>query len=171
MYFCELMRKTKDLSQLKNLFATVMMLSTILSFIIVISGCNHPAHGPAIEGDVKISRDSKGDLCFMPIFSSATLMENPTDLKYINMIDLDILDLNAEDANSKIIRIKPKSKKYFILKEGERVCLNTNNPELEQFVYIPLNNQELLASIGGLDDKKELVISFQKEFNYPYVFE
>ena len=95
-------------------------------------------------------------------------MGNPTDLKYINMIDLDILDLNAGDGNSKIIRIKPSRKKYFILKEGEKVCLNSNNSELEKFVYVPLNNQELLVSIGGLDDKKELVISFQKEFDYPY---
>ncbi len=163
-------------NEVKSLIRTIKQITYyILSFSVILlagtmSGCfmNNPAHGSPIEGDIEISKNSEGSLCFMPLFSSATIMGNSTDLKYIKMTDLDILDLNAADVDSKIIRVRPANKKYFILKNGEKVCLNSDNPELDQFVNTPLNKQELLVSIGGLDDKEELVVTFQKEFDHPY---
>lgn len=169
MHFPKWTRKTKTLSRLEIVFIPPSIALSILLLTIILSGCNNPAHGPPIEGDVDISNNSKGDLCFTPLFDSATIMDNHTDLKHIKMTDLDLLDLNADDEYSKIISIKPLNKKYFILKNGETVCLNSDNPELEQIVYSPLNEQDLLVSIGGLDDKKELIISFQKEFKYPFL--
>lgn len=158
----------------KNSYLNAITKPAIFSFLLLtvtVSGCNNPSHGPPIEGDVKISKNSEGNLCFMPLFSSATIMRNSTDLKHIKMTDIDIFDLNAQDVDSKIIRVIPANSKYFILKNGEKVCLNSDNPELEQIDYAPLHKHKLLISIGGLDDKKELFISFQKEFDYPYVAE
>ena len=129
----------------------------ILKIIFVLSttsllGCfqDYPTHSPPIEGSIDISKNSKGDLCFMPIFSSAVVMENPIIFNYIKMEELAILDPNAEISDHVKIQIKPK------------------NPNLEQITYSKLDRQLLIVSIGGLDDKEDHFISFQKEFNYPY---
>ncbi len=144
---------------------------SFLLLSVSISGCifNNPAHSPAIEGDVKISRDSKGDLCFMPIFSSATVMENPINFNYIKMKELAILDPNSEISSHVKIQVKPANKDYFPLKNGQKVCLDSNDTDLEQTTYSQLNKQPLVVSIGGLDDKEEHFISFQSKFDYPYI--
>ncbi|MEG9302670.1 hypothetical protein [Psychrobacter celer] len=142
----------------------------ILLISLSISGCilNNPAHSPSITGDIEISKNSKGDLCFMPIFSSATVMDNPINFNYIKMEELVILDPNAEVSSHVKIQIKPANKDYFSLKNGQKVCLNSDNINLKQTIYSKLDKQLLVVSIGGLDDKEEHFISFQRKFDYPY---
>ena len=141
--------------------------------VVGVSGCfqDYPTHRPPIEGSINISKDNKDDLCFMPIFSSATVMENPINFNYIKMEELAILDPNAEISSHVKIQIKPKNKDYFTLRDGQKICLNSNDNDLEQTTYSQLNKQPLVVSIGGLDDKEEHFISFQREFDYPYVSE
>ncbi len=147
-----------------------------LSFLLLsvsISGCilNNPAHSPPIIGDIEISKNSKGDLCFMPLFDSATFMENFVKLKTINMKYLTISDPNSTGGDRIKINIEPKDKKYFTLKDEQKICLNSNNSKLKTTVYTPLDQQLLSVSIVGLNNKKEISIIFYKEFNYPYVSE
>lgn len=70
----------------------------VLEFSFSALACNvtNPSHRLPIEGSVDISKNSKGDLCFIPIFSSATVMDNPINFNYIKMEELVILDPNAE---------------------------------------------------------------------------
>ena len=160
---------TKVANNLSPYFLSLNILLISLS----ISGCilNNPAHSPSITGDIEISRDSKGDLCFIPIFSSATFMEEFVDIENINMEYLTISDPNSKGGDRIKINIEPSSNKYFILKNGQKICLNSNNPQLEKTVYTPLDKQALSVWIAGLDDKKEHSIIFYKEFDYPYIFE
>ena len=104
----------------------------------------------------------------MPIFSSATVMDNPINFNYIKMEELVILDPNAEVSSHVKIQIKPANKDYFSLKSGQKVCLNSDNINLKQTIYSKLDKQLLVVSIGGLDDKEEHFISFQRKFDYPY---
>lgn len=138
--------------------------------VVSLSGCfqDYPTHRPPIEGSIDISKNNQGDLCFMPIFSSATVMENPINFNYIKMEELAILDPKAEISHHVKIQIKPTNKDYFTLRDGQKVCLNSNDPDLEQITYSKLDRQLLVVSIGGLDDKGDHFISFQKEFDYPY---
>ena len=160
---------TKVANNLLSYFLSLNILLISLS----ISGCtlNNPAHSPSITGDIEISKDSKGDLCFMPIFSSATFMKEFVDIENINMEYLTISEPNSKGGGRIKINIEPSSNKYFILKNGQKICLNSNNPQLEKTVYTPLDKQSLSVSIAGLDDKKEHSIIFYKEFDYPYIFE
>ena len=87
---------------------------------------------------------------------------------YIKMEELAIFDPNAEISRHVKIQIKPKHKIYFNLRNGQKICLNSNNPNLEQTIYTPMNKKTLVVSIGYLDDKKDHFISFQKKFNYSY---
>ena len=139
--------------------------------VVSLSGCfqDYPTHRPPIEGSIDISKNSQGDLCFMPVFSSAAVMENPISFNYIKMEELVILDPNTEVSSHVKIQIKPVNKDYFSLKNGQKICLNSNDTALEQTIYSKLNRQLLVVSIGGLDDKEEYFISFQREFDYPYI--
>ena len=118
---------TKVANNLSSYFLSLNILLISLS----ISGCilNNPAHSPSITGDIEISRDSKGDLCFIPIFSSATFMEEFVDIENINMEYLTISDPNSKGGDRIKINIEPSSNKYFILKNGQKICLNSNNPQ------------------------------------------
>ena len=138
-----------------------------------ISGCifNNPAHSPSITGDIEILKDSKGDLCFMPLLDSATFMEESVNVRSINMEYLTISDPNSTGGDRIKINIEPRNQEYFTLKDGQKICLNSDNSKLEETVYTPLDKQSLSVSIAGLDDKKELSVIFYKEFDYPYLFE
>lgn len=98
-------------------------------------------------------------------------MEEFVDIENINMEYLTISDPNSKGGDRIKINIEPSSNKYFILKSGQKICLNSNNSQLEKTVYTPLDKQALSVSIAGLDDKKEHSIIFYKEFDYPYIFE
>lgn len=149
-----------------NIFKTISILLTTS-----LLGCfqDYPTHRPPIEGSIDISKNDKGDLCFGPIFSSATVMKDPINFNYIKMEELAILDPNAEISHHVKIQIKPANRDYFTLKDGQKICLNSNNSELEQITYSNLDGQLLVVSIGGLDDQEKYFINFQREFEYPYV--
>ena len=132
---------------------------------------NNPAHSPSITGDIEILKDSKGDLCFMPLLDSATFMEESVNVRSINMEYLTISDPNSTGGDRIKINIEPRNQEYFTLKDGQKICLNSDNSKLEETVYTPLDKQSLSVSIAGLDDKKELSVIFYKEFDYPYLFE
>lgn len=161
------------MTKFMNNFSYYFLNSIILLISLGISGCifNNPAHSPPITGDIEILKDSKGGLCFMPLLDSATFMEESVNLRSINMEYLTISDPNSTGGDRIKINIEPKSKKYFTLKNGQKICLNSNNPKLKKTIYTPLDKRSLSVSIAGLDDKKEISIIFYKEFDYPYLFE
>ncbi len=144
--------------------------SSLILLAVNISGCimNNPEHSPPIEGDIEISRDSKGDLCFMPLFSSAMSSGDFIDLDHIKMKELAILNPSLQGGGYVLLRISPTNKKFFILNNGQKICLNSNSPNLEQTIYTPLDKQLLSVSINGLDDEKKYTVNFYKEFDYPY---
>lgn len=163
--------KNEYLSQTTKPFLFWLLIFSLLLLTIIMSGCNHPAHSPSITGDIEISKDSKDDLCFMPLLGSAIFMEEFVDIEHINMEYLTISDPNSTGRDRIKINIEPTSNKYFILKNGQKICLNSNNPKLEKTIYTPLDKQSLSVSISGLDDKKEHSIIFYREFDYPYTAE
>lgn len=161
------------MTKLMNNFSYYLLNSIVLLISLSISGCifNNPAHSPSITGDIEILKDSKGDLCFMPLLDSATFMEESVNVRSINMEYLTISDPNSTGGNRIKINIEPRNQEYFTLKDGQKICLNSDNSKLEETVYTPLDKQSLSVSIAGLDDKKELSVIFYKEFDYPYLFE
>ena len=156
-----------------NNFSYYLLNSIVLLISLSISGCifNNPAHSPSITGDIEILKDSKGDLCFMPLLDSATFMEESVNVRSINMEYLTISDPNSTGGDRIKINIEPRNQEYFTLKDGQKICLNSDNSKVEETVYTPLDKQSLSVSIAGLDDKKELSVIFYKEFDYPYLFE
>lgn len=161
------------MAKLMNNFSYYLLNSIVLLISLSISGCifNNPAHSPSITGDIEILKDSKGDLCFMPLLDSATFMEESVNVRSINMEYLTISDPNSTGGDRIKINIEPRNQEYFTLKDGQKICLNSDNSKLEETVYTPLDKQSLSVSIAGLDDKKELSVIFYKEFDYPYLFE
>ncbi|MDX1787578.1 MAG: hypothetical protein R3205_05725 [Psychrobacter sp.] len=161
------------MTKLMNNFSYYLLNSIVLLISLSISGCifNNPAHSPSITGDIEILKDSKGDLCFMPLLDSATFMEESVNVRSINMEYLTISDPNSTGGDRIKINIEPRNQEYFTLKDGQKICLNSDNSKLEETVYTPLDKQSLSVSIAGLDDKKELSVIFYKEFDYPYLFE
>ncbi|WP_426223097.1 hypothetical protein [Psychrobacter sp. DWR1-2-3] len=161
------------MTKLMNNFSYYLLNSIVLLISLSISGCifNNPAHSPSITGDIEILKDSKGDLCFMPLLDSATFMEESVNVRSINMEYLTISDPNSTGGDRIKINIEPRNQEYFTLKDGQKICLNSDNSKLEETVYTPLDKQSLSVSIAGLDHKKELSVIFYKEFDYPYLFE
>ena len=161
------------MTKLMNNFSYYLLNSIVLLISLSISGCifNNPAHSPSITGDIEILKDSKGDLCFMSLLDSATFMEESVNVRSINMEYLTISDPNSTGGDRIKINIEPRNQEYFTLKDGQKICLNSDNSKLEETVYTPLDKQSLSVSIAGLDDKKELSVIFYKEFDYPYLFE
>lgn len=159
------------LGQVIKSFVSHFLHSSLLLLAVSVSSCimSNPEHSPPIEGDIKILNNHKGELCFIPLFSSAMGSGDSMDLEHIKMEELAILDPNRQGGGYVLLRIKPKNKQYFILKEGQTICLNSNNPDLKQTGYTPLDRQSLSVSISGLDDKKKYAINFYKEFDYPYI--
>ena len=164
--------KTEHVNQIVKASIRCLLNSNLLLIAISITGCsiNNPQHSPPIEGNIKISKSHDSKLCFMPLLNSAMSSGDSMDLDHIKMKELAILDPNRQGGGYVLLRIKPKNKKYFILRDGQKICLNSNNPNLEQTGYMPLDRQLLSVSISGLDDKKKYIINFYKEFDYPYIF-
>ena len=161
------------MTKLMNNFSYYLLNSIVLLISLSISGCifNNPAHSPSITGDIEILKDSKGDLCFMPLLDSATFMEESVNVRSINMEYLTISDPNSTGGDRIKINIEPRNQEYFTLKDGQKICLNSYNSKLEETGDTPVDKQSLSVSIAGLDDKKELSVIFYKEFDYPYLFE
>ena len=139
---------TKVANNLLSYFLSLNILLISLS----ISGCtlNNPAHSPSITGDIEISKDSKGDLCFIPIFSSATFMKEFVDIENINMEYLTISEPNSKGGGRIKINIEPSSNKYFILKKLTKITLDEDLSF--KLVKPKLSDLELIATnISALD--------------------
>ncbi len=150
-------------------FLSVVFILSIVS----ISGCFKKPHpSSAIEGDIEISTNDKNDLCFKPLFATTVLHEQPIQIKYIKMRRLEIYNLYVpEDESRTMLTIAPVDDEYYIIKKGEKICLNTDNPNLKQNVYKSLEQKFSIVSIGGIDDKEEEYVYFSHDFDYPYVAE
>lgn len=165
--------KIKYLSQTSKLF---VLRCNILVLSISLSGCfqGDSIYKPSFNGDVEISKNSKGELCFKPLFSA--LVNNgefgpgakgeSTDVNYMKMRELEIYD--PKEGRAIKIRIKPKYREYFVVKDGQEICLYSDNFMLEQVVYASMDNQQLEVYILGLDRKEENYIYFSGNFEYPY---
>ena len=99
--------------------------------------------------------------CFQGYPTHSPLIEGSIDISKNNQGGLCFKPI----FNSAVVMENPIS---FNLRNGQKICLNSNNPNLEQTIYTPMNKQPLVVSIGSLDDKENHFISFQKKFNYPY---
>ena len=149
------------------------MLTTCSSLIVSISGCFKTPHpSSAIEGDIEISTNDKGDLCFEPLFATTVLHDQPIQIKYMKMSNLEIYNYDVPDDQSRtMLTIAPIDEEYYIVEKGQKICLDTDNPNLKQRVFRPFKPQSVVVAIGGIDDKKEEYVDFHREFDYPYATE
>lgn len=140
----------KYLSQTSKLF---ILRCNILLLSISLSGCfqRDPIYIPSFSGDVEISKNSKGELCFKPLFStlvndgefSSGVKGESININYMKMKSFKIYDPNITESNSVKLRINPKYIKYFSIKEGQDICLYPDSSMLEQVIYAPMDQQKL----------------------------
>ena len=159
------------ISNLSKPFISCLALPICSLLIVSISGCFKTPHpSSAIEGDIEISTNDKGDLCFEPLFVTTALNDQPIQIKYIKMSNLEIFNLYVpKDESRTMLTIDPVDDEYHIIGKGEKICLNTDNPKLKQNIYKPLEQKFSIVSISGIDDKEEEYVYFSHDFNYPYV--
>lgn len=150
-------------------FCLVLPICSLL--IVGISGCFKTPHpSSVIKGDIEISTNNEGDLCFEPLFATTALNDEPIQIKYMKMRSLEIYNYDVpKDQTRTMLTIAPIDKKYYILKKGENICLDTDNPNLKQRIFRPFKTQSVVVGIGGIDDKEEENVYFLREFDYPYV--
>lgn len=162
------------IGHLSKPFVAFLVLPIFSLLMVSISGCfKTPNPSSAIEGDIEISTNNKGNLCFEPLFATTVLHEQPIQIKHIKMRRLEIYNYDIPDDQSRtmltIAPIDPINEEYYIIEKGEKICLNTDNPSLIQRTFRPLKPQSVVVAIGGIDDKKEEYVDFHREFDYPYV--
>lgn len=162
------------IGHLSKPFVFCLMLPIYSLLIVGISGCFKTPHpSSAIEGDIEISTNNEGNLCFEPIFSTTVLHDQPIQIKYIKMRRLEIYNYDVPDDQSRtmltIAPINPIDEEYYILEKGQKICLDTDNPNLIQRTFRPFKTQSVIVGIGGIDDKEEENVYFLREFDYPYV--
>jgi|26BtaG_2_1085354.scaffolds.fasta_scaffold06501_2 hypothetical protein len=164
------------IGHLSKPFVACLVLPICSLLIVSISGCfKTPHHSSAIEGDIEISTNNKGNLCFEPLFATAVLHDQPIQIKYIRMRRLEIYNYDVPDNQSRTILtiapINPIDEEYYIIEKGEKICLDTDNPNLKQRIFRPFKPQSVVVAIGGIDDKKEEYVDFHREFDYPFTTE
>lgn len=159
------------MSNLSKPFALCLVLPIYSLLIVSISGCFKTPHpSSAIEGDIEISTNDKGDLCFEPLFATTVLHDQPIQIKYIRMRRLEIYNYDVPDDQSRtMLTIDPIDEEYYIIEKGEKICLNTDNPNLIQRIFRPFKTQSVAVGIGGIDDKEEENVYFLRRFDYPYI--
>lgn len=157
----------------KHQFASYLIGTIFLFLIATIAGCfAGPNHSIGLEGDVELSIDKKGNLCFEPLFATLTESNIPITIEHLKMQRLELDDLTVPaDQSSTILTIVPVDNEYHIIEKGQKICLNTNNPHLRQKIFRPLKPQNIRVLIGGVDDKEEFFVTFYRYFNYPYISE
>lgn len=162
------------ISNLSKPFVFCLVLPVCSLLIVGVSGCFKTPHPSSIiEGDIEISTNNKGNLCFEPLFATTALNDQPIQIEYIKMRKLEIYNYDIPDDQSRtmltIAPIDPIDEEYYIIEKGEKICLNTDNPSLIQRTFRPLKPQSVVVAIGGIDDKEEENVYFHREFDYPYV--
>lgn len=164
------------IGHLSKPFVACLVLPICSLLIVSISGCFKTPHpSSVIEGDIEISTNDKGNLCFEPLFATTALNDQPVQIKYIRMRRLEIYNYDVPEDESRTILtiapIDPIDEEYYIIEKGEKICLDTENPKLKQRIFRPFKPQSVVVAIGGIDDKKEEYVYFLREFEYPYVTE
>lgn len=161
------------IDDLSKPFVSCLILPICSLLIVGISGCFKTPHpSSAIEGDIEISTNDKGDLCFEPLFATTVLHDQPIQIKYIRMRRLEIYNYDVPDDQSRtMLTIAPIDEEYYIVEKGQKICLDTDNPNLKQRIFRPFKTQSVVVAIGGIDDKKEEYVDFHREFDYPYIAE
>lgn len=150
--------------------------SLILVFTISLSSCYKGGYGDRlpITGDIDITLNDKGDMCFKPLFDTATVGDSPIEIKYLKMEQLIIYDIDKVGGDYNKLFITPANEKYFIVYNKQEICINDNNSNLKQEVFANFEQDEkLVVHMAGLNDDEKDVYStlFYKEFNYPYILE
>ena len=156
---------------LPRLLVSCLVLPVCSLLIVSISGCFKTPHPSSIiEGDIEISTNDEGNLCFEPLFATTTLNDQPIQIKYIKMSDLEIYNYDVPDDQSRtMLTIAPIDEEYYIIEKGDKICLDTDSPNLKQRIFRPFKPQSVIVGIGGIDDKEEENVYFYREFDYPYV--
>ena len=103
-------------------FVFCLVLTTGLALIISTSGCHkNPHHSSAIEGDIEISTNDEGDLCFEPLFATTALNDQPIQIEYIKMSNLEIFNLYVPKNESRtMLTIDPVDDEYHIIEKNEK---------------------------------------------------
>ncbi|WP_367110418.1 hypothetical protein [uncultured Psychrobacter sp.] len=158
------------IGDLSKPFVSCLVLPICSLLIVGISGCFKTPHpSSAIEGDIEISTNDKGGLCFEPLFATTVLHDQPIQIKYIKMSSLEIYNYDVPDDQSRtMLTIAPIDEKYYIIEKGQKICLDTDNPNLKQRIFRPFKTQSVVVGIGGIDDREEENVYFHREFDYPY---
>lgn len=161
------------IGNLPKSFVFYLVLPICSLLIVSISGCFKTPHpSSVIKGDIEISTNNEGDLCFEPLFATTALNDQPIQIKYIKMRNLEIYNYDVPDDQSRtMLTIAPIDKEYYIIEKGQKICLNTDNPKLKQRIFRPFKPQSVVVGIAGIDDKEEENVYFHREFEYPYVTE
>lgn len=147
-------------------------------------GCSaNPDHKPPIEGDIAISVDSDGTICFNPKFETATLTDKPyNSLDQIKkvFISLDRVQENLQKGfivsdESETLRIKdPKFVWAASLKNnedslniGDVICIGIKNSKFNQQFKSELEEDKYYRlHVSGVTMNNKYRVSFITEFNY-----
>lgn len=166
-------KKIKNILSIKSnrIAKNFFLLSTVSLF-----GCYTGGYGDRmpIAGDIDITLNDKGDLCFKPLFNTTKLgggSQKPMQINYLRMEQLTIFNSETVGDYYDKVTITPANNKYFNVYNGQKVCLNNNNSELKQETFSSFRNkEELVVHIAGFNDDEKDVYStlFYKEFKYPY---
>ena len=110
------------IGNLSKPFTFCLVLTTCLALIISTSGCHkNPHHSSAIEGDIEISTNDEGDLCFEPLFATTALNDQPIQIEYIKMSNLEIFNLYVPKNESRtMLTIDPVDDEYHIIEKNEK---------------------------------------------------
>lgn len=156
---------------LNNSFIFYIVLAIFILMTVSISSCfAGPNRSIAISGNVELSIDDEDNLCFEPLFATTMESNTPVEIEYLKMKRLSLKDYNVPDDQSRtILTLVPVNNEYHIIKNGEKICLNTDNPNLQQTIFKPLQPQPVVVLIAGLDEKETIFVNFHHNFNYPYV--
>lgn len=146
----------------------LLLLSTVSLF-----GCytGGPGDRPSITGDVAISLNDKGDMCFQPLLNTAVTNDTFISVNYLKMQWLGIYNTEQTENEHRRIIITPANDLTFDVYNNQKVCINNDNPDLKQEVFASFNKKEkLIIHMTGYNDDETDVYntSFSKQFEYPY---
>ena len=159
------------ISNLSKSSVACLVLPVCSLLIVGVSGCFKTPHPSSIiEGDIEMSTNDEGNLCFEPLFATTALNDQPIQIEYIKMRKLEIYNYGVPDDQSRtMLTVAPIDEEYYTVEKGEKICLNNDNSNLIQNIFRPLKSQSVVVAIEGIDDKEEENVYFHREFDYPYV--
>ena len=156
--------------KLNNFKHGLILSLTLILTLNIVSCFASPNRSIGISGDIGLSTTEKGTLCFEPLFNTTKIEEDLVEIEYLKMKKFSLLDFNVPDDQSQtILTIVPISDKYYILEKGQKICLDTDNPQLKQNTFRDLAPIPMVVLIEGVDGDEEIIVNFSLEFDYPYI--